>query len=90
MADVNLGTLKFLFDVDTRQAGQKIDTVGQKLERFGKQMTALVSIPLTAFGVKAVSTFADFEQAMAKVEATSSASATQMEKLENKARELGK
>ena len=44
--------------------GKKIGEVGKKLEKFGKDMTMRVTLPIVAFGAKAVSSFAEVDKTM--------------------------
>lgn len=44
--------------------GKKIGEVGKNLEKFGKDMTMRVTLPIVAFGAKAVSSFAEVDKTM--------------------------
>ena len=44
--------------------GEKIGKVGKNLEKFGKDMTMRVTLPIVAFGAKAVSSFAEVDKTM--------------------------
>nr|WP_294682464.1 phage tail tape measure protein [uncultured Anaerotignum sp.] len=69
-------------------AGQKMQDVGGKLESVGKKMMP-VSAAVTGLGVVAVKTAADFDSSMSQVAAVSGASGDDLERLRDKAREMG-
>jgi TP901 family phage tail tape measure protein len=69
--------------------GSGMATVGSKMASVGTGLTAMITAPLVGLGVAAVKTSADFEAGMAKVQATSGASAKDMELLSKKAKEMG-
>lgn len=74
---------------------QEIAGIGTKLSETGSKVASAGEsfLPVTAavagLGAAAVKTTADFEQSMAQVKATSGASADEMEKLGEKAEEMG-
>ncbi len=70
-------------------AGKKIEKYGKSVEQVGKNLTRSVTAPIAAVGVAAVKTAADFEKGMSKVQSISGASAADMEKLSEKAKEMG-
>lgn len=70
--------------------GGKLKTAGTAMDQTGKKLTRSVTLPLTVVGGLAIKTGADFEAGMSKVGAVSGASAGDMQKLEAKAREMGK
>lgn len=70
-------------------AGKKIEKYGKSVEKVGKNLTKSVTMPIAAVGVAAVKTAADFEKGMSKVQSISGASAADMEKLSEKAKEMG-
>ena len=72
-----------------QQIGDKMQQVGDKMSSIGKTMTTHLTLPIVALGTAAVKVAADFEQGMSKVQAISGASASEMEQLNAKARELG-
>ena len=72
-----------------QETGQKIENVGKSVSAAGKTLTKTVTVPLTALGVAAVKTAADFDSSMSKVAAVSGASGTQLDSLRAKAREMG-
>lgn len=74
----------------TNQVGQNFKNVGNSMASFGGSMTAKVTAPILAAGAAAVKIGSDFEQGMSKVEAMTQATDTEMKKLEETARDLGK
>lgn len=68
--------------------GEQMKTVGGNIESAGKKLLP-VTATVTALGTASVKTAADFEAAMSKVAAVSGASASEMEALTEKAREMG-
>lgn len=69
-------------------AGQKMQDVGGKLEGVGKKMMP-VTAAITGLGAVAVKTAADFDSSMSQVAAVSGASGDDLERLRDKAREMG-
>ena len=72
-----------------QQVGDKMQAIGTKMTDIGKTMTTHLTLPIVALGTAAVKVAADFEAGMSKVQAISGASASDMEKLSDKAREMG-
>lgn len=70
--------------------GGKLKDAGRKMDDTGKTLTRKVSLPLTLVGGAAIKTGMDFETGMSRVAAVSGASSEDMEKLEGKAREMGR
>lgn len=68
--------------------GEQLKDVGGNIESAGKKMLP-VTATVTALGTASVKMAADFEAAMSKVAAVSGASASEMEALTAKAREVG-
>lgn len=68
--------------------GEQLKNVGGNIESAGKKLLP-VTATVTALGTASVKTAADFETAMSKVAAVSGASASEMEALTAKAREMG-
>lgn len=70
-------------------AGQKMQAVGQKMESAGKELSMKVTAPLVGLGTAAAKIGSDFEAGMSEVQAISGATGTQLEMLEEKAKEMG-
>ncbi|WP_074435678.1 phage tail tape measure protein [Oceanobacillus jeddahense] len=70
--------------------GGKLKSAGKKMDETGRNLTRKVTLPLTLVGGAAIKTGMDFESGMSRVAAVSGASADDMEKLEGKAREMGR
>ena len=73
---------------EMQKAGQKIQSAGSTLAGAGRTMTTYVTAPLAAAGTVAVKTAADFDTGMSKVQAISGATADQMDRLREKAKEM--
>lgn len=72
-----------------QEVGDKIKAVGDRIQQIGQTMTTYVTTPIvTGFGA-AVKTTMEFDTAISKVQATSGATAEEVEKLSAKAREMG-
>ncbi|MGN0254750.1 MAG: phage tail tape measure protein [Eubacterium sp.] len=69
-------------------AGQKMQDVGDKISGAGTKMLPLTGV-VAAAGVAAVKTAADFDSGMSQVSAVSGATGSDLEKLRDKAREMG-
>lgn len=78
------------FGDSVEKAGEKMKSVGDKMSSVGKEMSTKVTLPLAAMGGAAIKTGMDFEKSLSKVQALSGATADDMAKLEEQARELGK
>lgn len=63
-------------------------SAGEKIESFGKKMS-IVSGGVAGIGAAAIKTASDFDSSMSNVQAISGASGNEMEKLRDKAREMG-
>ena len=78
--------------------GREIDTLGNKAKKTGKELDNLKSVAtkylsLAAIGIgvkKATDVFVAFDDEIRKVQATSGATATEMQKLREQAKELGR
>ena len=70
-------------------AGRQIEKAGQSMQGAGKTMAAAMTAPLVGLGITAVKTAADFEGAMSNVQAISGASAGELGRLTDKAKEMG-
>lgn len=72
-----------------QESGEKISEAGEKIEKAGGNLTKKLTVPIAGVAAAAVKTAADFDSSMSNVQAISSASADDMEKLRDKAREMG-
>jgi len=70
-------------------SGQKMQAAGQKMESVGRELTTKVSLPLAGLGAAAVKVGSDFEAGMSEVQAISGAAGADLEKLKEKAKEMG-
>lgn len=68
----------------------KMRTVGQGLTTTGSTLSRYVTMPIAALGVASVKASVDFEKGMSNVKAISGATGEDLEKLSEKAREMGK
>lgn len=95
----NLGSLGTL-SVDIRanmqglnnsleQIQNRMNQVSKKMKDIGKTMTASLTLPIVGFGTLAVKTTADFDKSMSEVQAISGATASDLEMLRDKAKEMG-
>lgn len=71
-----------------QNTGQKMQSFGQGISQAGTSLMAM-SAPMVAFSGYAVKVSMDFEQGMAQVSAISGATGKDLEKLSDKAKELG-
>lgn len=69
--------------------GEKLESIGNKIAGVGSRLTATVTTGIVGAFTAAVKTTGDFDAAMSKVQAVSGATASQMELLTAKAREMG-
>ncbi len=83
MAQMAQGSKKFV------KAGRQIEKAGQSIQKAGGRLSSSVTVPLVGLGMTAVKTAADFEGAMSNVQAISGASAGELGKLTEKAKEMG-
>ncbi len=68
---------------------EKIQGVGGALTTIGGTLTRNVTLPLVGAGAAALTVAANFDEGMSKVQAISGATGEDLEKLRNKAREMG-
>lgn len=73
-----------------KDVANKIDTVSEKLISVGRTLTTKVTVPIASGFGAIIKTTADFDAEMSKVQAISGATADQMDRLNEKAREMGK
>ncbi|MFD0942884.1 phage tail tape measure protein [Savagea faecisuis] len=69
--------------------GEKMQEIGKKMESVGKELTTKVTLPLVGLGAAAVKVGSDFEAGMSEVAAISGATGTDLQRLEEKAKEMG-
>ena len=95
-AYADLGTLwlnigvKNKVNEEFKQIENTVTDSAKRVEDLGKKFTKYLTVPLTGLGTLAIREFANFESAMSKVQATTSATGDEMGLLTAKARELGK
>ena len=77
------------FTDETSTAADKWSAAGKLIDSTGKALTLGVTAPLVGLGAAAVKTAADFESTMSNLKAISGASAEDMERLTEKAQEMG-
>lgn len=77
------------FSNNSNDASTRLGALGGAVTTVGNTMTTGLTLPLLAVGAGAIKVAADFESGMSKVQAISSASASDMELLSSKAKELG-
>lgn len=70
-------------------AGRDIIRTGESITRTGRTLTTNLTMPIVGAGIGAVTTAANFEAGMSKVQAISGATEDQMGSLTNKAMEMG-
>lgn len=70
-------------------AGDKIKGVGQSIQGVGRSMSMYVTAPIVGIGTAAVTTTAEFDKSMSKVQAISGATGDDFQALRDKAREMG-
>lgn len=69
--------------------GGKLSGIGQSVSAVGKSLALGVTAPIIALGTYAVKTTSEFDSAMSQVAAVSGATGEELEKLREKAREMG-
>lgn len=77
------------FTDETSSAADKWSAAGKLMGSTGKALTLGVTAPLVGLGAASVKTAADFEASMSNVKAISGATAEEMERLTEKAQEMG-
>ena len=63
--------------------------VGKGISKAGKSMTKNVTLPIVGIGAAIIKISADFEKGMSKVQAVSGASGKDLDKLRQKAKDMG-
>lgn len=74
---------------DNLSLGEKIKGVGGALTTIGGTLTRNVTLPLVGAGAAALTVAANFDEGMSKVQAISGATGEDLERLRDKAREMG-
>ena len=74
---------------DNLSLGEKIKGVGGALTTIGGTLTRTVTLPLVRAGDAALTVAANFDEGMSKVQAISGATGDELQKLRDKAREMG-
>ncbi len=96
MPPISVGDAVVTIGGDTSKLDSKLSGIGTKLNKIGQNAGAagrslvLMGAPVAALSGFAVSTFAKFEQSMARVQAVSNATAEEFEALKNIAKEMGR
>lgn len=78
-----------VFQDKTASFGDKMSAIGSSLTSSGKSLTTAVTLPVVGLGTAAVKTAADFDSAMAEVQAISGATGGEFDSLRDKAKEMG-
>lgn len=73
----------------TMTMNQKLAGVGKSFTSVGKTLTKAVTLPIVGIGAAAVGVTAKFDSAMSKVSAVSGATGSDLERLRDKAKEMG-
>ena len=84
-----IGTQMQVAGQKMQELGDKIKGVGDKMVQLGSTLTTKVTMPIVAGFGAIIKTTADFDAEMSKVQAISGATASDMEQLTSKAREMG-
>lgn len=84
-----LGTQMQVAGKKIEEVGEKIKGVGDKLSSIGSNLTMKVTAPIVGGFAAAVKTTGDFDAAMSKVQAVSGATASELDQLRQKAKEMG-
>lgn len=69
--------------------GKDVEKTGRQITKVGTNLTKAVTTPILALGAGAIKTAADFEQGMSKVQSICQGTPKQMDKLAQKAKEMG-
>ena len=71
------------------RAGKKIERAGKNITKTGSTLTKSLTLPIVGLGTAAITTAANFEAGMSKVQSICGASEADMDKLTAKAKEMG-
>jgi TP901 family phage tail tape measure protein len=69
---------------------RKIQKIGRATQAAGRKLTTSLTLPIVGFGVLSARTAMDFDDAMRRVQAKTGATGDAMDKLRDKAKELGR
>lgn len=72
-----------------KDMGRSISNTGKSVAGVGRSLTTSITMPVAALGAASVKTAMDFEAGMSKVQSISGASASELDKLTDKALEMG-
>lgn len=98
VAPINVDTKPFEQGLDdtkkkgeswAKDVGQTWTRAGEGLDKFGKQWTTSVTLPILGAGTAIIYTAADFESSMNRVRGLTGATGDEFNKLRDQARELG-
>lgn len=78
-----------IFQDQSASFGDKMNALGSSLTSSGKSLTTAVTLPVVGLGTAAVKTAADFDSAMAEVQAISGSTGSEFDSLRDKAKEMG-
>ena len=71
------------------RAGKQIQNAGKNIINGGSNMTKKLTVPIAGAGVACVKMASDFEAGMSKVQSISGATQAELDKLSEKAKEMG-
>lgn len=77
------------FGDDMQAAGEKMTSIGRGIKSAGQTLTRTVTAPIVGAGIYAVKQAADFDAGMSKVQAISGATGEDLDRLREKAMEMG-
>lgn len=72
-----------------KRMGKEIESTGKSISKVGSSLTKAVTVPVVGLGAAAVKTAAEFEAGMSKVQSISGASGKDLDRLSEKAKEMG-
>ncbi len=70
--------------------GKKFEKTGGTIQKTGKKLTKGITMPIAGIAVASIKTAADFESGMSNVAAISGATSNELQKLKDKALEMGR
>ncbi len=87
--ETGLNGLKSAAEQGLGSVGSILNSAADKMSSIGGTLSKTVTAPIVAVGTAAIKTGMDFESGMSEVQAISGASGAQLEKLRDKAKEMG-